>query len=492
MRSLRTVREGSVGLLFLAGLGVFGLIFLWLSRFNVAQNTYKVFVEFANAGGMQKGAIVRFRGVKVGRIVAVRPTPNNVEVEVEISQPDLIIPRNNLLIEANQSGLIAESLIDITPKSVMPEGAIAGKPLDKNCDDTQIVCNNSRLKGQIGISVDEALRSTTDLANTYSNEKFYNNLNRVLEQGAIAATNVAELSKNLGTLSKSAQYQLNSVSGVSNSVQRAANQVSASTTQLSASADKTLVSAERTLNQFGATANQLGTTASEFRSTSTQANRLLNNLDNLVVNNRSSLVSTLNNISESSNQLKIAAGSLSPVINRLTQGELIKNFEALSTNAAIASANLRDASKTLTDPKNAVVLQQTLDSARVTFENTQKITADLDELTGDPKFRTNLRQLVNGLSGLVSSTQQIEQQVQVAQTLDMMKASTQSPTLNASNQNLIYPTPQSQTQTKATQRQQAINRLTRILQKNTQSAELPKANQSTTVENLLGNKETKW
>jgi phospholipid/cholesterol/gamma-HCH transport system substrate-binding protein len=493
MRSLRTVREGSVGLLFLAGLGVFGLIFLWLSRFNVSQNTYKVFVEFANAGGMQKGAIVRFRGVRVGRINSVRPTPNNVEVVVEISQPDLIIPRNNLLIEANQSGLIAESLIDITPKSAIPEGAIAGKPLDKNCDDTQIVCNNSRLKGQIGISVDEALRSTTDLANTYASPKFYNNLNRVLEQGAIAATNVAELSKNLGTLSKSAQSQLNSVSGVSNSVQRAANNVSASTTRLSASADKTLVSAERTLGQFSATANQLGTTASEFRSTSTQANRLLNNLDSLVVNNRSSLVSTLNNISESSKQLKVAAGSLSPAINRLTQGELIKNFETLSTNAAIASANLRDASKTLTDPKNAIVLQQTLDSARVTFENTQKITSDLDELTGDPKFRTNLRQLVNGLSNLVSSTQQIQQQVQVAQTLDMMKASTQFTASNSTANQTPLPTPQSQFPQESVQRKQAINRLTRLLQKNNQAAELPPQNsKSLSTDSQPGNKETKW
>jgi len=62
------------------------------------------------------------------------------------------------------------------------------------------------------------------------------------------------------------------------------------------------------------------------------------------------------------------------------------------------------------------VLQQTLDSARVTFQNAQKITSDLDELTGDPAFRENIRQLINGLSGLVSSTQQLQQQVEVAET----------------------------------------------------------------------------
>ena len=56
----------------------------------------------------------------------------------------------------------------------------------------------------------------------------------------------------------------------------------------------------------------------------------------------------------------------------------------------------------------------------MTFQNAQKITSDLDELTGDPSFRDSIRQLIEGLSGLVSSTQQVEQQVQVANTLDSM------------------------------------------------------------------------
>ncbi len=48
-----------------------------------------------------------------------------------------------------------------------------------------------------------------------------------------------------------------------------------------------------------------------------------------------------------------------------------------------------------------------LDSARATFANTRKITADLDELTGDPKFRANIRNIVNGLSGLLSNAPEL-------------------------------------------------------------------------------------
>ena len=106
---------------------------------------------------------------------------------------------------------------------------------------------------------------------------------------------------------------------------------------------------------------------------------------------------------------------------------MLENLETLSANAAEASQQLNDITKTLNDPNNILVLQQTLDSARVTFENTQKITSDLEDLTGDTQFRQNLKELVNGLSGLVSSTEQIEQQVKFAATLDSVKANLDQP-----------------------------------------------------------------
>jgi phospholipid/cholesterol/gamma-HCH transport system substrate-binding protein len=414
--SRRTFREGSVGLLLLLGLGVFGLILLWLTRFNVNRNSYKAIVEFANAGGMQKGAVVRYRGVEVGNISAIRPGANNIDVVIEITKPNLIMP-NNVRVEANQSGLISENVIDITPLTQLPPGVMVAKPLDKNCNPQLIVCNGSRLKGQIGISLDELIRSSTQLASTYSDPLFYRNVNKAVENTAIAAASIAELSRNLNFLSKNLQQQLNSVTATSNTVQQA-------TTQLTASSTKTL-------DQFTSTANEFGSTAREIRLTTTQVNKLVNNLDTLVTSNRSSLVAALNNITQTSEQLRTTVSSLSPTVNRVTQGELIKNLETLSANAAQASTNLREVTNSLNNPNNLLVLQQTLDSARVTFENTQKITSDLDELTGDPAFRENLRQLVNGLSGLVSSTQQMEQQVQIANTLNSLKATVNKP--NATN-----------------------------------------------------------
>lgn len=472
----RTIREGSVGLLVLAGLGIIGMIMLWLNRFSAVQQSYKLIVEFNDVGGMQKGAPVRYRGVKVGNITLINPRANAVEVELEIEQPDLVIPRD-VKIEANQVGFISESVIDIIPKNtdINVNAKTSGNPTNSTCNRQLILCDRSRLEGQIGISMDAVLRSTTELATVYSNQQFYENVNTALKQTAIAAGSVAELSRNLSGLSRNAQSQLNSFSRNTNSqlnnfsqtaqsLGETAEKVGDSTVQLSASANQTL-------SQFGATAN-------EIRGTSAQVSKLVNNLDSLVSSNRSTLVSTLNNLAASSNQLRTTLNTLSPSLNRLTQGELVQNLETLTANAAAASTNLRNASQSLTDPKNALLLQQTLDSARLTFENTQKITADLDELTGDPKFRQNLRQLVNGLSGLVSSSQQIEQQVQIAQSLETVRLGTKPLTPNTFQLSTSQKPKSKSTKSDIPQRQQSINRLTNILKNNDESAQLfPSPNQ---------------
>ena len=347
---------------------------LWLRGLSVGNRTYQVIVEFANVAGLQEGAPVRYRGVVIGKIEAVRPGPNGVDVFLEISSSDLVIP-SDVIVEANQSGLISETSIDLSPRKVLPQGAIAAKPLAANCDPAVIVCDGSRLKGQIGISVDELIRASIRFADLYSDPTFFKNVNAAAKNTAEAAAAVSQLSKEVATLSQSTQKNLNTVS---------------------ASAVTTASALSQAATQVGLSANQVS---------------------GLVTTNRNTLAETLTTIRQTSEQLQVAVQGFTPVLSRVEQSTLLNNLEMLSANAAQASVNLRDVSQSLNNPTNTLVLQQTLDSARATFENAQKITADLDELTGDPTFRNNLRNLVNGLSGLVSSTEQLEKQAQLAQVL---------------------------------------------------------------------------
>lgn len=401
----RTLREGSVGLLILVGVGLFVGAALWLRGFTFGQRTYNFVVQFANASKMQIGAPVRYRGVQVGRITNINPDVNAVNVAVEITS-DIVIPRD-VLIEANQSGFIGETSIDITPRTVLSVNGNLPSPFDPNCNQANIIiCNQARVQGQIGVSFDELLRTTIQFANTFSNpdSPLYRNINAAAQNTASAASGVGQLNREILTLSRSVRQNLNNFTTATNTVTQAAT----------------------------TTANQISNTANQYGQTATRLNQLVTSLNGLVVDNRATLVSSLNNFSATSQELRNTVSSLRPLVNqanttlnRVNSNELLRNLETFSANAAqasanaaVASTNLRNASAALNDPNNLLVLQRTLDSARVTFENAQKITSDLDKLTGDPAFVENLRNLVNGLNKLVSSTQQLQEQVQIAEALE--------------------------------------------------------------------------
>ncbi|MEG4044767.1 MlaD family protein [Microcoleus sp. Pol17_C1] len=442
----RTVREGSVGFLILVGIGLFGGLVLWLRGVQLGNRSYKFAVEFGSAQGMQIGTPIRYRGVAVGKITALKPGSNGVDVTLEIAPGTLVIPRD-VTIEANKSGLIGESSIDITPNSILPESLLTANPVSADCP-PEIICQNARLKGQAGVTIDELIRSTVRLANFYTDPALFNNIKSLAENTANTAKGAAKLTQDLSTLTKTAQAEIKTlnqdvradlgslnqslkteiaslnqslkgeasslnqslkgeasnlnqslkaeISGVATDISKVAATADTSTKAVSAAAINSANSVTQAANQVTLTANQL---------------------NSLVTTNRASLVSTLNNINQSSQELRVAVSSLSPTINRINQGQLLNNLEVLSANAAQASGNLRDLSSQVNNPATLLLLQQTLDSARATFQNVQKITSDVDDLTGDPAFRNNIRRLFNGLGGLLGSTEQLRQQVKVTQTL---------------------------------------------------------------------------
>jgi phospholipid/cholesterol/gamma-HCH transport system substrate-binding protein len=391
------VREGSVGLLLLAGLGIFGAGVAWLKGLNPANRTYNVTVNFPTISGVQAGASVRYRGVTVGRIMSIKPGTNGVEVKIAISPADLIIPAN---IEAtiDQSGLLGESIVNLTPKSETPLPQVAAKPLDGGCDQIVILCNGSVVKGDLGISTDALVKSSIRFADTYGKPEFYNNINSLTVNSGKAAAEIAVLAKEFKVLTKAFQQEVPMLSA--------------------------------TAASFGSAANSVSALANQSGSTVARANTTLDQVNSLLVDNRGTLVSTLDNINVMSADLRNTVQQLGPTVDRLQRGQLLSNLETLSANAAVASKNLRDASQNFNNPANLATLQQTLDAARATFQNTQKITADLDEITGDPAVRKQFKDVIKGFSGLLSSTQQLQQQAQYAQMLEQQQATLQSAPAN--------------------------------------------------------------
>jgi phospholipid/cholesterol/gamma-HCH transport system substrate-binding protein len=377
----RTIREGSVGLLVLVGIILFGGFALWLRGFRFRDTSYEIIADFPNVNGIQVGDSVRYRGLKVGQITKIQPATNGVDVTMEIYSSKLLIPKE-ATIQATSSGLIGQTFIDITPQEPLPPDAQAMSPLSEECNPKLIVCDRDRLQGQPGVTLDDLLPLMFQMTSLYSDPQFFDNVNAAAQNASVAASEVAQLSRRVIVLTDNVQQEFTNFSATAQAITDAANRT---TTQI-----------ETTAKQIG----QLTTTTNE-----------------LIEQNRNTLTHTLNNISETSDRLNTLVEQFDTTLASVDKEQLVQNLATLTANAADASANLKEISAAFSEPSSLVMLQQTLDSARATFANTQKITADLEEFTGDPAFRNNLRQLVDGLSNLVSSTEQLEQQIETAKAL---------------------------------------------------------------------------
>ncbi|KAH6827516.1 trigalactosyldiacylglycerol2 [Perilla frutescens var. hirtella] len=150
----KSVWEGGVGLFLVSGAFLLAFSLAWLRGFQLRSkfNKYLAVFEFDQASGICTGTPVRIRGVNVGNVVRVNPSLRNIEAIVEIEDDKIIIPRNSV-VEVNQSGLLMETLIDITPRDPIPAPSVG--PLHADCArEGLIVCDRQKIMGHQGVSLD--------------------------------------------------------------------------------------------------------------------------------------------------------------------------------------------------------------------------------------------------------------------------------------------------------------------------------------------------
>jgi phospholipid/cholesterol/gamma-HCH transport system substrate-binding protein len=94
--------EFLVGLVLLIGLAVVVAGALWLSEANVGKRESDHVARFRTVGGLTPGAPVTFRGVRVGRVQAIRLADEFVEADLRVFQ-GVELPARPAVIAASQS-----------------------------------------------------------------------------------------------------------------------------------------------------------------------------------------------------------------------------------------------------------------------------------------------------------------------------------------------------------------------------------------------------
>lgn len=150
----KNIWEGGVGLFIVSSTVLLALGLAWLKGYQIHSKfrKYLAVFEFPHASGICTGTPVRIRGVNVGNVIQVNPSLKNIEAVVEVDDEKIIIPQNSF-VEINQSGLLMESMIDITPRDPIPTPSVG--PLHQECEkEGLIICDRQKIKGYQGVSLD--------------------------------------------------------------------------------------------------------------------------------------------------------------------------------------------------------------------------------------------------------------------------------------------------------------------------------------------------
>nr|BED43124.1 Ycf22 protein [Pyropia sp. Myanmar_A]BED43321.1 Ycf22 protein [Pyropia sp. Myanmar_B]BED43518.1 Ycf22 protein [Pyropia sp. Myanmar_C] len=163
-----------IGACFL-GFVTFLSIGLWHVINKTSQHqSYKAFIEFDSAYGIQEGTSVRLRGLPIGKVIGISQSSDSILTSIKIKSSNTIIPKTSL-IETNQTGLLNDTVIDIIPLDNLAKDSyfIKEGPLSKNCDNKQIVCNLNYLRGERGLNYDDLIRATTRISQRFDDPNLF-------------------------------------------------------------------------------------------------------------------------------------------------------------------------------------------------------------------------------------------------------------------------------------------------------------------------------
>ena len=173
------------------------------------RKSYKAFIEFDGAYGIQEGTNIRLRGLPVGKVIGISQSADSILTSIEIKSSSTIIPKASL-IETNQTGLLNDTVIDIIPL-YQPKNeylSLQEGPLSKNCDNNKIICHLSYLKGERGLNYDDLIRATTRISQRFDDPNLFYGLYYLLGNMLKLSNNLVDFTEHIDYISYFFRLQL--------------------------------------------------------------------------------------------------------------------------------------------------------------------------------------------------------------------------------------------------------------------------------------------
>lgn len=158
----RSLREATVGLSILAALVVASGLWFRLRGHRFLGTAWTVTVRLDNASGLVSRSNVLYRGVDVGKVQSITPEPGFVAVEVQLSDPGLVIaqPVRAQVVTGSVLGGTAQLVLVSTSSNPL---TAPNSPTAEDCSSAQQLCAGDVLWGAQGPTLDAAMARVTTL-----------------------------------------------------------------------------------------------------------------------------------------------------------------------------------------------------------------------------------------------------------------------------------------------------------------------------------------
>lgn len=108
--------EAKVGLFVLLSLAIFAASFVMIANVQLRGGIVRYKTYFSFAGGVEKGAVVRFGGLKAGRVADLRPWPEDpTKIEMLLDVKPETPVRQDSVAAISTLGMLGENYVEITP-----------------------------------------------------------------------------------------------------------------------------------------------------------------------------------------------------------------------------------------------------------------------------------------------------------------------------------------------------------------------------------------
>jgi phospholipid/cholesterol/gamma-HCH transport system substrate-binding protein len=304
-------KELKVGLFVLSSLLIFLATFAYVDQLSGVRIPYKTY--FKNAGGIDPGTTVRFGGMKVGAVTAIRPwreDPTKIEILLEV-KGGVAVNADSVAMLTSVSPL-GDRHLEITTGSNtaprIPAGATIPSTEPVSLDDlakqaSALIPNIQATLQDVQKDIDQLTGGAQDvLANVQSmtgpqnQRNFTSLLANARELLDKESPQIDRVLQNLERASSQVSGVLNHAGDTLNDVQTAAR-----------TANDTFVSANRIIDEMR---DPLKTDLTELQRIMADARRLITDLNTVVSSNRYNIDNTLENFRVASENLRELTASV--------------------------------------------------------------------------------------------------------------------------------------------------------------------------------------